>query len=331
MSSIDIFISHSSKDVKVVDALTDLLRAALNLPDNRIRCTIIDGCRLPVGASTDEQLRREVRDARVFIAVISKASIESAYVLFELGARWGSQLQLSPVVVTEADRSYLRGPLNGLNALSCDSPAQLHQFIGDVGQSLRVAPQQPAAYQKHIDLLVKQSKKARRRKGRSKTEEGYAASAKKNKGPAQSSAGQIDAHDTRLLAQFLREFPSQGSAARFLRHHDLTTSFRASDLDSLYEFVNNWNDAEHEFNNSELDDKRKKLWAVLNIFLKDLAQQTSTTHIEGWLSTGFKDMGNSSEMLEVHQRLNQLGTESYEVHQNLVRVGRSLGMSVAAE
>ena len=330
MSSIDIFISHSSKDVKVVEALLDLLRAALNLPASRIRCTSVDGYRLPVGASTDDQLRREVRDALVFIGVISQASIESAYVLFELGARWGSQLHLSPVVVTEADKSYLRGPIAGLNALSCDSPAQLHQLVSDIGQNLKVASAQPATYQKHIDLLVRQSKKAHRRKGRSASRDGSGGPVEKSGMAAQSPPEQLDDHDRLLFAKFINDFPSQGSALRFLRYHDLGTGFRASELDVLYEFANNWNDAEHEFNTPELEDKRKKLWAVLNIFLKELGQHTSSSHMEGWLSIGFKDTGNSPEMSDAHKRLNQLGTESYEAHQDLVRAGSRFGMGVSS-
>ena len=42
MSEIDIFISHSSDDLKIVEAIIELLRIALNIPAERIRCTSVD-------------------------------------------------------------------------------------------------------------------------------------------------------------------------------------------------------------------------------------------------------------------------------------------------
>src|SRR5689334_1801967 len=80
----DIFISHSSKDAEIVQALIELIRSSLNTPAKRIRCTSINGYKLPIGVTTDEQLRTEIFGAKAFIGIISSASINSTYVLFEL-------------------------------------------------------------------------------------------------------------------------------------------------------------------------------------------------------------------------------------------------------
>ena len=53
-TELDIFISHSGQDQQIASVLIDLLRAATNIPPTRIRCTSVDGYRLPGGASTDE-------------------------------------------------------------------------------------------------------------------------------------------------------------------------------------------------------------------------------------------------------------------------------------
>lgn len=165
--TLDIFISHSSRDKAVAEALIELLRNALNIPADRIRCTTVDGYRLPAGASTDEQLRREVREARVFIGLITKASIESAYVLFELGTRWGAQLHLAPLLTSSADTNFLRGPLGGLNALSCDVSAQVHQLVSDISAHLNTSASSPAAYQKYVDTLVRRAKGRQRQSRKS--------------------------------------------------------------------------------------------------------------------------------------------------------------------
>src|ERR1051325_5172461 len=95
---IEIFISHSSQDTKVAEALVEVLRNALDIPAAKIRCTSVDGYKLEIGTQTDEQLRKEIYDSIAFIGLITQSSIQSAYVLFELGARWGGHLHLSPVL-----------------------------------------------------------------------------------------------------------------------------------------------------------------------------------------------------------------------------------------
>jgi hypothetical protein len=149
-----VFISHSSNDARLAERLVDLLRSALNLKAAEIRCTSVEGHRLPVGTPTDESLREEILKTEIFIGLISPSSMESAYVLFELGARWGAKLHLLPLLAPGSDSSLLKGPVAGLSALSCSNSAQLHQLINDMGKKLNIDPANPAAYQKHLDRII---------------------------------------------------------------------------------------------------------------------------------------------------------------------------------
>jgi len=154
-----IFISHSAKDEKLATALIALLRSALNIPAEEIRCTSVNGYRLPIGADTEERLRQEVHDAKAFIGLITASSMASAYVMFELGARWGANLHLAPLLGAGASSELLRGPLSSLNALHCEEPAQLHQLISDLANHLTLTnATKPAVYQNLIDDLVAVSK-----------------------------------------------------------------------------------------------------------------------------------------------------------------------------
>ncbi len=160
---IEIFISHSSQDTKVAEALVELLRNALDIPPAKIRCTSVDGYKLDIGTQTDEQLRKEIYESIAFIGLITQSSIQSAYVLFELGARWGGHLHLSPVLAAGAGPSLLRGPLSGLNALSCDNPADIQQLISNTADTLGRTIAKPSAYQKYVDGLVRQSQRDKRK------------------------------------------------------------------------------------------------------------------------------------------------------------------------
>jgi hypothetical protein len=154
-SSIRLFISHSSQDHALVRLLLDLLCSALCLPAGQVRCTSIDGYRLPGGANTNVQLRAEVQDADAFIGVISAQSIKSLYVAFELGARWGAGKPLIPLLAPGIDVSLLGGPLSGLNALRSDSREQLQQLVVDVAQVLQLSPESPQVYENCIEAILR--------------------------------------------------------------------------------------------------------------------------------------------------------------------------------
>jgi hypothetical protein len=149
-----IFISHSGTDRELAALLVDLLKFSLNLPAEAIRCTSVEGHRLAGGAETDSALRKDIRDCEAFIGLISATSIESAYVLFELGARWGAERHLLPLLAPTADAAILRGPLSGLNALRCSIAADLQQMIHEIAAVLKVSVEKPAAYQRHIDQIL---------------------------------------------------------------------------------------------------------------------------------------------------------------------------------
>jgi len=152
--SMDIFISHSSLDSEIAKSLIELIRSALNIPANKIRCTSVAGYKLPIGAETDDQLRKEIFDSKVFIGIISSLSIKSTYVLFELGARWGVQLPLFPLVVSKVGTGVLDGPLKNINALNCCFKEDIFQFLNDLAMKLEVKLENPSVYTDKIDELT---------------------------------------------------------------------------------------------------------------------------------------------------------------------------------
>jgi hypothetical protein len=153
-SSVEVFISHSSLDSELAFLVVGLLRAALPLRPEQIRCTSVDGYRLPAGVNTDEWLRDEILGARLLVGIMSSSSLESAYVLFELGARWGTKQCLVPLLAPGMRAASLKGPVAGLNALSCESQAQLHQLVEDAAKHLGLVPEGPQTYQAQLDTLI---------------------------------------------------------------------------------------------------------------------------------------------------------------------------------
>jgi hypothetical protein len=52
------------------------------------------------------------------------------------------------------DPSYVKGPLAGINALSCTSDAQIHQMLTDIGLELGVPVGSPAVNVAYVKKLA---------------------------------------------------------------------------------------------------------------------------------------------------------------------------------
>lgn len=151
---IRLFLSHSSEDRDLAELVVQLFSVALPLRSQEIRCTSVEGYKLPGGADTNAQIREEVLDSQCFVGVVSPSSMGSAFVLFELGARWGAKKQLIPLLGPGMKPHALKGPLTGLNALSSDNPSELHQLVQEVGEALDIKVEPPSVYQKALDAVV---------------------------------------------------------------------------------------------------------------------------------------------------------------------------------
>jgi hypothetical protein len=157
LDELSLFISHSGQDAAIAKALITLFEKALKISARKIRCTSVDGYRLPAGADTNEVLRTEVFGAKLFIALLTPTSLASPYVLFELGARWGARRKLFPVLAGGATAADLRAPLNGLNALSASVPDQVRQLVEDASEALSEALEPMSSFSAEIEGLVSAS------------------------------------------------------------------------------------------------------------------------------------------------------------------------------
>ncbi|HEX8695910.1 MAG TPA: toll/interleukin-1 receptor domain-containing protein [Longimicrobium sp.] len=154
VSELTLFISHSSADEAIARALIRLFEKALKISARKIRCTSIDGYRLPAGADTNDVLRTEVFGAELLVGLVTPTSIGSAYVLFELGARWGARRPLFPVLAGGATIDHLRGPLGVLNALNASVPDQVRQLIEDAAVALALPLEPMASFSAEIEAVV---------------------------------------------------------------------------------------------------------------------------------------------------------------------------------
>ncbi len=93
-----IFISHCTKNKELVEQVLELLQLGMGIENRKIFCTQINGT-LPTGQDFVENIRREVQERKMVIAIITPEYRKSMFCMMELGAAWAVADYLCPILV----------------------------------------------------------------------------------------------------------------------------------------------------------------------------------------------------------------------------------------
>lgn len=166
VNSLKVFVSHSSADRDAAAAFAGLLRDALRLSARDIRCTSVSEYKLPAGANADDHLRREVFECVAFVALLSRASLNSAYVMFELGARWGAGRPMVPLRIGGLGVEVLEAPLSAMQSVDGASEIEIHSLIKTLGEWIGVEPEGPESYLRALKIFVAYGRRNQRSVGK---------------------------------------------------------------------------------------------------------------------------------------------------------------------
>lgn len=133
--------------------------------------------------------------------------------------------------------------------------------------------------------------------------------------------GQTKVHDKELFDKLLVQFPSNGPSLQFLKDHDIGSPFYQDDIIELNNFVTLWDNAEHEFQNKNIEKQRVGLLNLAQQFRKDLSSNIYPHGVDSF-TMDINDWEESPEILKKRDNLNQAATKVYEAHQQLVRIGK---------
>lgn len=151
---IRIFVSHSHADAAIAEAFADLFQSAFQLGCEAIRCSSVPRYGLQFGVEVPRQIRDEVLGASVLIGIVTESSRESAWVLFELGARWGAARVLIPVLAPNVGVDLLPPPIRDANAMTC-SYENVIKLVEEIAPLLGERIPRASTYTKHIDAVLK--------------------------------------------------------------------------------------------------------------------------------------------------------------------------------
>ena len=136
-----IFIIHSSDDQRLATALGSLLRGALDVGRHRdpVRCTSDPCYKSRSGHLPGPVLRKEIGKAGLVIGLLTPCALGSAWVLFEMGAAWGLERWLCPLLVG-LEHGRLPGPLAGQVARRGHVRADVVHLLAETEERLGIEP-----------------------------------------------------------------------------------------------------------------------------------------------------------------------------------------------
>lgn len=151
---IKIFVSHRSSDIELATALVKLFISALDIKKEQIRCTSVPGFRFDPGIDTIEEIRKEVNETGVLVGLLTPHSLESSYVLFELGARWGLQKPLIPLLSNGAEYDSLPTPIRNTNAVKLEKTEDIYDLLEFISKEIKISTQKVSSYQDELNNVI---------------------------------------------------------------------------------------------------------------------------------------------------------------------------------
>jgi len=140
----------------------------------------------------------------------------------------------------------------------------------------------------------------------------------------------VTPHDKQLFEKFKAALPSESGHIKFLLHdHDFGDDFEQRLLNPLNEFLYKWDNEEHRFHDRKLDDALTEFQSALRAFSNEIGSRTAPSRVDATWQTsrvgdGYDGGPAEEKTRENRSVLNQLASDCYELHQNVMRFGRKV-------
>lgn len=133
-----VFISHAVKNKDIADKLVDLLETGVGISDSEIFCSSLEGLGIPGGTNFVEFIRKQIKDPKVVILLLSEDYFDSQFCLAELGASWVLSHRVVPILVPPLEYGDVKAVLTGVQLLKINDSNSLNQVQSDLIEALDI-------------------------------------------------------------------------------------------------------------------------------------------------------------------------------------------------
>ncbi len=152
-----IFVSHSSAEKPLAKRFVRVLIAGLDIRPGDIRCTSLPAPHaLPLGGSVSRALKKEIEAAEVVIGLVTPKSLQSSYVLYELGAAWGKGKTTIPLLAKGVRVGQLPPLMLELSFERLSAATQIERVVSDLATTLKIGRKpRDSVYEEAVAWLLR--------------------------------------------------------------------------------------------------------------------------------------------------------------------------------
>lgn len=158
-----IFISHSSIDQEIAQALVQLIKEGIGVEKSAIFCSSANGVDVPIGANFQNYIKKELRRDGIVIALITKNYYGSIYSMYELGAAWANSKTTIPVLLPPMDYGNLKDFLSHIVAVKADDLKSLNKLRDELQQSFGVQNNDTNSWEESREVFINKIKEIKER------------------------------------------------------------------------------------------------------------------------------------------------------------------------
>lgn len=149
-----IFISHSSKDIKLVEEFVDLLET-IGLDSNQIFCTSLSSYGIPLGENFIEKLKAELSASNTMVIfMLSENFYKSPVCMCEMGATWIQSKEHIPVLIPPFSFEEIDGTLKLTQGFMINDSMKWNEFKDKIVQTFELEDLSNSVWERKRDRAI---------------------------------------------------------------------------------------------------------------------------------------------------------------------------------
>lgn len=151
MTKPTVFISHSSRDEKMVRRLKGLLNKKVgNTLDIFVSS---DGQSIPLGRNWVYEIEKALKNSRVMFVLLSPNSIRSNWIYFEAGFAYSNDIKVIPIGILGIDLSQIQPPMSLLQGFNINSVESLNNLISVINREFSYSLEASFTYEEYAEIF----------------------------------------------------------------------------------------------------------------------------------------------------------------------------------
>lgn len=148
-----VFVSHSSKDIDIVEDILEVLEL-IGLKNDQIFCSSFPGYGISLGENFLDRLKKELDEKVFVIFVLSKNFYSSPVCLCEMGATWVKTNEHVPILIPPLRYEEVTGVIPLTQGFKINESLKLNLLKDKIEKMFSLSPIDPTIWERRRDRIL---------------------------------------------------------------------------------------------------------------------------------------------------------------------------------